>query len=307
MSWDKDQLPRPESDVAALNADMARWGYCLIDQALTEAARMAVRQRLDNQAGAERAAGMNTRYQAEAEGDDVNQWVYNLVNKGEEFLPLPMNPTVQAISRAVLGQVLLLSSFDAHITYPSNKEMPLHTDQWWMPQPSMPGEPHWRVGDMGRKSPASGRPVPADHPIAPPMVVNVMWMLSDFTVDNGATRLVPGSHLSGLQPEPSGRYDSVIIGAPAGTALAWEGRTWHAAGQNVTNQPRYGVVTLFAVPIVRQLTNFTYSLKPDVQAKLPGEMIELLGFKPWEGYGLTDDSNADFALPASQIAGRLGD
>ncbi len=307
MSWDKNQLPCLATDVATLNADMARWGYCVIDKALPEAVLGSVRRRLNNQADAEKAAGMNTRYQAEAEGDDANQWVYNLVNKGAEFLSLPMNPTVQMVSRAVLGQALMLSSFDAHITYPSNKEMPLHTDQWWMPQPAMPGEPHWRVGDMGRQSPASGRPIPADRPIAPPMVVNVMWMLSDFSAENGATRLVPGSHLSGLQPEASGSYESVIIEAPAGTALAWEGRTWHAAGRNVTNQPRFGVVTLFAVPIVRQLTNFTYSLKPDVQATLPKEMIDLLGFKPWEGYGLTDDSNADFARPASEVAGRLGD
>lgn len=307
MSWDPNELPVARTEPDALMADMDRWGYCIIDQALDGPQVQATRARLEAQAKAEKSAGLHTRYQAEAEGDDVNQWLYNLVNKGEEFLALPMHPTVQAIARHVLGQELLLSSLDAHITFPSNKEMPLHTDQWWMPQPVMPGEAHWKVGDMGRQSPETGEPTPASRPIAPPMVVNVMWMLSDFTLENGATRVVPGSHLSGVQPAPGRDYETVVIEAPAGSALAWEGRTWHAAGLNIANHARYGVVTLFAVPIVRQLTNFTYGVKPELIEQLPKEMLDLLGFKPWEGYGLTDDSNAEFARPAAEIAGRLGD
>ena len=298
-------IPVPTQNFDTLIDDVNRSGYCLIKDALDADQIATIRQRLAEQAQAERELGLNTRYQAEADGDDVNQWLYNLINKGAEFWDLPRHNTVQAVARHVLGQEMLLSSFDAHITYPNNKSMPMHTDQWWMPQPAHPNEQHWRVGDMSRQSPATGVPQPADHAIAPPMVVNVMWMLSDFSAENGATRIVPGSHLSGLQPDPEGHYDSVIVEAPAGTALLWEGRTWHAAGLNVGNSARYGAVTLFAVPIVRQLTNFTYGMRPEVQPDLPEDLVDLLGFKPWEGYGLTDDSNAQFARPGSEIPGKL--
>tara|TARA_Y100001934_G_scaffold252712_1_gene317027 strand:+ start:6950 stop:7879 length:930 start_codon:yes stop_codon:yes gene_type:complete len=298
-------LPSPTDDFKTLTNDLDQHGYCLVADALSAEQLDKIRERLAEQALAERQLDLNTRYQAEAEGDDVNQWIYNLINKGEEFWTLPRHATVQALARHVLGQEMLLSSFDAHITYPNNKQMPMHTDQWWMPQPALPTEQHWRVGDMGRQSPEIGDPVPASRPIAPPMVVNVMWMLNEFTADNGATRIVPGSHLSGLQPDPERDYDPVVVAAPAGTALLWEGRTWHAAGLNVGNTARYGAVTLFAVPIVRQLTNFTYGTRPEVRPELPDDLLDLMGFQPWEGYGLTDDSNAAIARPGTEVPGRL--
>ena len=299
--------PQPRTDLPELIADIENSGYCIIADALDAAQVSALRRRLRAQADAERAAGLDHTYQADAEGDHINQWVYALINKGDEFLALPMHPTVRGIAGHVLGKEHLLSSFDAHITYPSNKEMPLHTDQWWMPQPSMPGTAHIRVGDMGRQSAAMGSPERATTPITPPMVVNAMWMLSDFTAENGATRLMPGSHLSGMQPDPGQTYATATVEAPAGSVLIWEGRTWHAAGLNISNSARYGVVTLFSVPTVRQLTNFTYGLRPELKSEVSPEMLDLLGFRPWESYGMTSDPTADVAQSGTEMAGRLGD
>ena len=128
--------------------------------------------------------------------------MYQLINKGEEFQNLALHPTARALATHILGAEHILSSLDAHITHPGNKTMPLHADQWWMPQPVAPGTPHGRQGDMTRETGPFGEPTRATVPINPPLVANMMWMANDFTVANGATRIVPGSHLSGCLPDP---------------------------------------------------------------------------------------------------------
>ena len=78
--------------------------------------------------------------------------------------------------------------------------------------------------------------------IAPAVVVNVMWMLVDFTAENGGTRLVPRSHLTGRHPDKGLDKDVEPIAAegPAGTAMVFDGRMWHGTGANVSDGPRLG-------------------------------------------------------------------
>ena len=219
-------LPQPTTDLDQLKADLDEHGYCIVADALSPNEVTALRTRITEQAAAERARALDYHYQAEAEGDDVNQWVYQLINKGEEFQNLALHPTARALATHILGAEHILSSLDAHITHPGNKTMPLHADQWWMPQPVAPGTPHGRQGDMTRETGPFGEPTRATVPINPPLVANMMWMANDFTVANGATRIVPGSHLSGCLPDPERTdYGEIPIEAPAGSVLVWEGRT----------------------------------------------------------------------------------
>ena len=131
----------------------------------------------------------------------------------------------------------------------------------------------------------------------------------DFTEENGATRLVPGSHLSGLDPDPATphRVPTVVAEAPSGTALAWDGRTWHAAGINRARAPRYGVQTSFCGPQFRQMENYTLGTRPEVLAELTPEEKALLGFRIWSGYGNTGDAGAGFAEPGTRAVGELRD
>ena len=75
--------------------------------------------------------------------------------------------------------------------------------------------------------------------ISPAVTCNVMWTLTDFTAENGATRVVPRSHFSGRQPDPALDEDAewVAAVAPVGTAMVFEGRLWHSTGANVSNSP----------------------------------------------------------------------
>ncbi len=81
---------------------------------------------------------------------------------------------------------------------------------------------------------------------------NSCWLLNDFGVANGATRIVPGSHLSGLRPEDrmddlrAKHPDEVIIEAPAGSLAVFNGYVWHSGTENTTDSPRRGVFTVYS-------------------------------------------------------------
>ena len=267
----------------------------------------AIRTRVLEQAAAERTRSLDHDYPAEAEGDEVNQWVYQLVNKGELMRTLPTHPVASALARHVLGREYLLSSMDAHITYPGNLLMPLHADQWWMPPPMIPGEGYVRQGDITRSNVPTGQPEPAQHPITGPLIVNVMWAITDFTEANGATRIVPRSHLSGCSPAAGADYDTVVAEVPAGSIVAWDGRTWHAAGLNVAGEPRVGVTTYFCGPMVRQLSNGVHGLRREVQDVVDDRLLGLLGFTPFSSYGMTDDPSAAIVRSGDETAGILGE
>lgn len=88
---------------------------------------------------------------------------------------------------------------------------------------------------------AAGRPH-ADWPLGQvpqpwprfPMLVQTMWMLTDFTADNGATRVVPGSHLSGRPPDDDCVDRDIAVTGARGSVLIWHGALWHRVGPNTS-------------------------------------------------------------------------
>ena len=113
--------------------------------------------------------------------------------------------------------------------------MGLHTDQWWMPQPSRADAQYRRVSNITRHPAPEFLSPDKDIGIAPPVTVTAVWMLTDFTRQNGATELVPGTHLSGAYPNVKAQEDYEIIQpeARAGTLMLFDGRLWHGNGANI--------------------------------------------------------------------------
>ncbi|MDA0218421.1 MAG: phytanoyl-CoA dioxygenase family protein [Proteobacteria bacterium] len=291
-TWNADDLPRASRDPAVLVADLERWGYCLADGLLDRAALArtvaAVRATEARRAGPDAPTTYDGR-----EGD---QWL--LLLAGEDgFEDLITNATALALVRHVLGQHVNLSGFSCHIVHPGNDVMGLHTDQWWLPPPVVPGAAAVRPGDITRGRQPYGAPEIATGPISPAVVVNVMWALSDFSENSGATRFVPGSHLSGHHPDPAIDWPTVSAELPAGGAVIWDARCWHASGANRGNGARMGITATFMGPQFRQQQNFPYALRPSAQAALSDELRSLLGFRVWNDYGASDDFAAEFARP----------
>ncbi len=261
-AWNERELPRLTRDLDRATADLDRFGYCLLAKALDGERLAAARTRLYEQAPAERQAGvayfdgaphqnwgsfrdqggrLPTDAFTEAAGS-INQRLWMLVNKGQEFIDILSHEQARELIGHVLGDEYILSGFDANIANPGGVLMKLHTDQWWMPARTYRHR-NLRVGSIARDN--FDDDAPDQSPlIAPAASCNVMWMLDDFTEENGATRIVPGSHMSGwrLDPEKDKDVPTIAAVAPAGAAMVFEGRLWHGTGANGSHASRAGLL-----------------------------------------------------------------
>ncbi len=245
-------LPPIRATLAEAKADLDEWGVARVADALSPAEVAALRTRLEEQAEAERAEGV-----AFIDGGGANQRVWNLVSKGEVFRELLTRPLVRELAGHVLEGDYCLSSHTANIAGPGGEPMVLHSDQGYAP-----------------------RTVPFA------LAMNVMWMLCDFTDDNGATRVVPGSHRLAREPDRDAYARSLPGTGPAGTALIFDGRIWHGTGANTTADAyRWGVLTYFVRPWVRPQENYTLSTHPDVLRDASPELLGLLGLRVWRTLG----------------------
>jgi hypothetical protein len=109
--------------------------------------------------------------------------VYNLLVHGETFQRIPVHPNVLPVVEGVLDPGLLISSLSSIAIGPDEQAQPIHADDQLIPL----ARPHI------------------------PIICNTMWAITDFTDANGATRLVPGSH---LRDEPPTRSSSTIRSPP---------------------------------------------------------------------------------------------
>jgi ectoine hydroxylase-related dioxygenase (phytanoyl-CoA dioxygenase family) len=136
----------------------------------------------------------------------------NLVDKGEVFARMIVMPAILECIEAVIGPDYKLSSLNARSTNPHSPEA----------QP-------WHV-DAGAIADERGY-----------WVCNTIWMLDDFTPDNGATRMIPRSHTWGRAPAPGNRDtrpDEQIVTGRAGTVVVMNTHMWHAGTGNRTDRCR---------------------------------------------------------------------
>jgi ectoine hydroxylase-related dioxygenase (phytanoyl-CoA dioxygenase family) len=121
-------------------------------------------------------------------------------------------------------------------------------------------------------------PLPRDRDV----MLTALWALDDFTAANGATRIVPGSHL-----RPAGRPDAaetIAAEMPAGSVLLFSGRLYHGAGTNTADKPRLGVVIDYVQPWLRPCEAHALSVDIAEVRRLPRRLQELLGFNQASPY-----------------------
>ena len=305
MNETSDGLPSATTDRTCLTADLDTFGYCLIDNALDTQSLTQIDERLVDQSRAEWQRSIE--YENPAHVDPANQWVNMLLNKGEVFQRLVLDGRTNELVSYLLGADYLLSACDAQVKHPGADAMPLHSDQWWLPQPVIPGETFQRAGTIQRNHGSQIDVRPSAGPINPPVVMVVMWMISDFSEDNGGTRVVPRSHLVGREPDPSlpPKVKTVTASGSAGTALVLDGRTWHGAGANHTERTRYAITCGYCAPQFRTLENYPRAMRPDVLQKAPPELLRRVGFKSWGIYGHAGDPSLDVIPDGNNALGIL--
>ncbi len=111
----------------------------------------------------------------------------------------------------------------------------------------------------------------------PPLTLATMWAISDFTPENGATRIVPGSHRweEAREPLPA---EIAAAAMPAGSVLIYTGNSLHGGGANLDRHPRTGVALHYGMGWLRQEENQYLAVPPDVARTLPDPILELMGY-----------------------------
>jgi ectoine hydroxylase-related dioxygenase (phytanoyl-CoA dioxygenase family) len=296
-------LPRATRDLDCARRYLAEFGYCLVEDALDPSLVDSLRARLVEQAAAEEEAGVGCFDQrpgqvtSTADGrldwaatlpgrGSVNQRVQTLLNKGQVFRHLVVSPVILDMVSYWLAESFLLSTTNANIANPGGTPMRLQTDQWWMPPPVRRSEQHCRPGSM-RRGHGSLRGTSPQDSIAPPVGINAMVLLVDIDEDMGGTRLVLGSHLSGMVPDPGqpDREGTVHATGKAGTICFFDAHLFHGTGANRSDRPRIVLLNYYRAPQFRPQQNYVVALRKEVREKATPGLLRLLGFEPWEGYG----------------------
>ena len=108
-------------------------------------------------------------------------------------------------------------------------------------------------------------------------MVNALWAYDDFTAENGATRVVPGSHVRPVDRQPA-ESDVCYAEMPKGSVLLYLGSTLHSGGANRSGGVRTALTMSYSLGWLRQAENQYLAVPPDVARTLPKELQKLIGY-----------------------------
>jgi ectoine hydroxylase-related dioxygenase (phytanoyl-CoA dioxygenase family) len=177
--------------------------------------------------------------------------IYAVIEKTLALNPLMEHPLILALLDRLFLPNYLLSQLQAINILPGEVRQPLHHDDGFYPIP---------------------RP-------RPPIGAAVIWAIDDFTEENGATLVIPKSHLWG--PVQAADIDeSLLVPAvmPSGSAIFFLGTLWHCAAPNRSEAPRMAATAQYCEPWARQQENYSLAVSRE-RAKLCSETVQgLLGY-----------------------------
>ena len=211
--------------------------------------RLAALQQKVEAVYAEQGDSAGTEYRQEPQ----TRRLANLVNCGELFTEVIAEPRILACVQHVIDADFKLSSLNFRSANPhSDWVQPLHCD----------------VGAVRDEKGFS--------------ICNVIWLLDDFTAENGTTRFVPGTHQSGKLPQevladPLVQHpEEQLVIEKAGTVVVINAHLWHGATANHTAQPRRALHSFYCRADKPQQQYQKQLLSPAVQARLTPTLRQLL-------------------------------
>lgn len=177
------------------------------------------------------------------------QRVYDVLSKTRVLDPLAEHPRVLALLDRLFLPNYLLSQVQIINILPDERAQLLHHDDASYPFP---------------------RP-------RPPLGAATVWAIDDFTADNGATSIIPGSHRWDQQREPQ-PGEAIPCIMPAGSVVLFLGTTWHGGGANQSDQARLAATCQYCEPYLRQQENFLLEVSRDTARQLSENMLRMIGY-----------------------------
>jgi ectoine hydroxylase-related dioxygenase (phytanoyl-CoA dioxygenase family) len=176
----------------------------------------------------------------------------SLLKRSRYAASLVAHPLIISVAEAVLRpfcESLQLNLTQAVQLHPGAEEQPSHRDQ------DMWGGPKGEIEYL----------------------LNVMWPLTNFTKENGATLIWPGSHRH-QQDYFLPHSDAMAAEMPVGSALLFLGSTLHGGGANRSRLPRTGLIVSYCLGWLKPFENQWLAYPPSVARQFPRELAELVGY-----------------------------
>jgi ectoine hydroxylase-related dioxygenase (phytanoyl-CoA dioxygenase family) len=235
------KIPGSRVTLPQLHADqLDREGYLLLERACDDATFRRLKQRID-ELFVEEGELSGSEFKLE----EGSRRLANLVDKGDIFEDVIVREDVLAYVRHILGHQIKLSSLNVRSVNPNSEEkQPLHADMRAIPDSAG----FW--------------------------VANLVWMLDDFTADNGALRIVPGSHAYGKLPQdvladPIEEHpDEVLVTGNAGDVIVLNAHTWHGGLPNRTSKSRTALHAFYCRRDKQQQQYQKALIRDEVQCRL---------------------------------------
>lgn len=192
------------------------------------------------------------------------------INETQCFAPYVADPRLVGIVEAFFGDFVRISCTDCVVTHSGSERGPWHAD--------------WPYNSTNTTH------VKAPYPDAV-MHLSTIWMITDFTADNGATTLLPKSHLRDSNPVDGGMQgvnaDGDLDGqqraiGSAGSVLVYDSRLWHAVAANRSDDVRIALVIRYAP--------WWLNLTPTMRGTPDNErMVQEIGGKSYDAIPLKRD------------------
>ena len=222
-------------------------------RALTEAEAEDAEPESDEAAGpAAAAASMRSAV-------PTHKRVWNLIEKGAVFRAIAEESRMLAVMEPILGHDFVLSSIAGSILQPGAPKQEPHVDY-----------PYWDLYDPARW--------PLGFNTSFHIEVETLVMLDEFTTENGATAILPGSHKRCAWPDAEEfERDHVQATGPAGSLLMFSAPIWHAGCENRSAAPRTALLSAYHCKFIRQLEDFRLGVSAETLAQCSERLRYLMG------------------------------
>lgn len=235
--------PGPERNTPEIEKDfeiLMRDGYVIIEGLISREACVAIKEEglaLLGQTGRNPFEGHQT------------QRVYNVLSKTRMTDQLAAHPRILGLMDRLFEPGFLLSQSQIINILPGEAPQALHHDDafYRLPRPRQP---------LGAAT---------------------VWAIDDFTEDNGATVIIPGSHRWGGD-RVAQRSEAIPAVMPAGSVIFFLGTTWHGGGKNTSDAARFGITHQYCEAYVRQQENYLLELSKEIVRLLSPELQSLVGY-----------------------------
>ncbi len=203
-----------QAELDAILAEVDDRGFVVIPSVITAEEADRVREALEALLEKERTPAREKM---------SSQRIMRLVAKGQVFVDLMAHPLIVALWKRYLGDDVICSTWSGNTVYPGANPTGWHADY-----------PYWSLSI----------PWPSGN-----LAAQTVWMLDDFTVENGATGVRPYTHRKLHPPQPGDTHDDAeIITGVRGSVLVANGAFWHTARPNTTDKPRSALLGMYMRP-----------------------------------------------------------